>query len=191
MRYDVTEFEWAVIETVLPRGRPGPKRKDAANRCTVAGCARAVWPIHDGLQLLESLAKGQRLGTPDGCGDVGSRRSGADDRQLHRASSSSTPLDPKRSGDRCVGRSRGRLTAKIHARVDGQGRPAQILITPGQAHEGKKALHPQCNLVERFFNKLEQFHYIATRYDKLGDTFLIFIRLAVVRILLQSIESRP
>lgn len=28
MRYDLTEFEWAVIEAVLPRGRPGPKRKD-------------------------------------------------------------------------------------------------------------------------------------------------------------------
>jgi len=34
-----------------------------------------------------------------------------------------------------VGRSRGGLTTKIHARVDGQGRPIQILITPGQAHD--------------------------------------------------------
>jgi transposase len=34
-----------------------------------------------------------------------------------------------------VGRSRGGLTTKIHARVDGQGRPIQILITPGQVHD--------------------------------------------------------
>ncbi len=34
-----------------------------------------------------------------------------------------------------MGRSRGGLTTKIHARVDGQGRPIQILITPGQAHD--------------------------------------------------------
>jgi IS5 family transposase len=34
-----------------------------------------------------------------------------------------------------VGRSRGGVTTKIHARVDGQGRPIQILITPGQAHD--------------------------------------------------------
>jgi len=34
-----------------------------------------------------------------------------------------------------VGRSRGGLTTKIHARVDGQGRPIQLLITPGQAHD--------------------------------------------------------
>ena len=24
MRYDVTDFEWSIIEPVLPRGRPGP-----------------------------------------------------------------------------------------------------------------------------------------------------------------------
>jgi transposase len=34
-----------------------------------------------------------------------------------------------------VGRSRGGLSTKIHARVDHQGRPIQILITPGQAHD--------------------------------------------------------
>ena len=34
-----------------------------------------------------------------------------------------------------MGRSRGGLTTKIHALVDGQGRPLRILITPGQAHD--------------------------------------------------------
>jgi transposase len=142
-----------------------------------------------------------------------------------------------------VGRSRGGLTTKIHARVDGQGRPIKILITPGQAHDltavepllanlkrrtiiiadkaydadrvrahikargavanipnmsrrkrrfrWKKALYRQRNLVERFFNKLKQFRRIATRYDKLGDTFLAFLQLAVVRISIRSIESTP
>ena len=28
MRYDLTDMEWSIIEPVLPRGRPGPKRKD-------------------------------------------------------------------------------------------------------------------------------------------------------------------
>jgi hypothetical protein len=36
---------------------------------------------------------------------------------------------------KCVGRSRGGLTTKIHARVDRQGKPIQLLITPGQAHD--------------------------------------------------------
>jgi transposase len=142
-----------------------------------------------------------------------------------------------------VGRSRGGLTTKIHARVDGQGRPIQILITPGQAHDltgaepllaeidrgtivvadkaydadrlraqlkargaianipnmirrkkrfrWTKALYRERNQVERFFNKLKQFRRIATRYDKLGATYLAFIKLAAVRISLRSIESTP
>jgi transposase len=28
MRYDLTDLEWSVIEPVLPKGRPGPKRKN-------------------------------------------------------------------------------------------------------------------------------------------------------------------
>jgi transposase len=28
MRYDLTDFEWNVIAPVLPKGRPGPRRKD-------------------------------------------------------------------------------------------------------------------------------------------------------------------
>lgn len=28
MRSDLTDFEWSVIEPVLPKGKPGPRRKD-------------------------------------------------------------------------------------------------------------------------------------------------------------------
>jgi len=142
-----------------------------------------------------------------------------------------------------VGRSRGGLTAKIHARVDCQGRPIQLLITPGQAHDligaqpllaalspgttivadkaydadrlrdhikacggicnipnmirrkkrfrWTKALYRERNHVERFFNKLKQFRRIATRYDKLGASYLAFLQLATVRISLRLIESTP
>ena len=39
-----------------------------------------------------------------------------------------------------MGRSRGGLTTKIHIRADAQGRPIQIKITEGQAHDGRSAL---------------------------------------------------
>ena len=39
-------------------------------------------------------------------------------------------------GDHAVGRSRGGLSTKIHAAVDGRGRPLAILLTPGQAGLG-------------------------------------------------------
>ena len=28
MRYDLSDYEWSVIEPVLPKGRPGPRRRD-------------------------------------------------------------------------------------------------------------------------------------------------------------------
>jgi transposase len=28
MRYDLTDFEWSVIEPILPKGRPGPRPKN-------------------------------------------------------------------------------------------------------------------------------------------------------------------
>ena len=54
-----------------------------------------------------------------------------------------------------------------------------------------KALYRERNRVERFFNKLKQFRRIATRYDKLGTSFMAFIQLAAVRISLRLIESTP
>ncbi len=41
----------------------------------------------------------------------------------------------KRGRDRCVGRSRGGLTTKIHALVDAQRHPIQLKLTAGQASD--------------------------------------------------------
>jgi transposase len=38
-----------------------------------------------------------------------------------------------------VGRSRGRITTKIHARVDAKGHPVCLLISPGEAHDASCA----------------------------------------------------
>ena len=54
-----------------------------------------------------------------------------------------------------------------------------------------KALYRERNQIERFFNKLKQFRRIATRYDKLGASYLAFLQLATVRISLRLIESTP
>jgi len=42
------------------------------------------------------------------------------------------------------------------------------------------ALYRERNLVERFFNKLKHFRAIATRYDKLANTFLAAVQLVCV-----------
>ena len=41
------------------------------------------------------------------------------------------------------------------------------------------------NLVEHFFNRIEQCRRIATRYDKLAANYLAFIKLAAIRIWLR------
>ena len=80
---------------------------------------------------------------------------------------------------------------RVRAHIKAQGAFANI---PNRANRKKKfrwkkAIYRERNHVERFFNKLKQFRRIATRYDKLGATFLAVIKLAAVRISLRSIES--
>lgn len=47
------------------------------------------------------------------------------------------------------------------------------------------ALYKERHLVECFFLKLKQFRRIATRYDKLASSFLAFVYLAAIAILLK------
>lgn len=42
------------------------------------------------------------------------------------------------------------------------------------------ALYRERNLVERFFNRLKQYRALATRYDKLANTFLAAVALVCV-----------
>jgi transposase len=37
-------------------------------------------------------------------------------------------------------------------------------------------------LAERFFNKLKNYRRVATRYDKLGSSFLAMVKLACTRL---------
>ena len=52
-------------------------------------------------------------------------------------------------------------------------------------------LYRSRNLVERFFNKIKQCRRIATRYDKLADNYLAFIKLASIRLWIRAYESTP
>lgn len=50
------------------------------------------------------------------------------------------PLVPKKNGDQAIGRSRGGLTTKIHALVEGLGQLARWTLTAGQTHDVTQAL---------------------------------------------------
>lgn len=76
-----------------------------------------------------------------------------------------------------------------HLRDAIRGMAAEIFIPPlsdrKKSSAYNKALYRKGNPVERFFNKLEQFRRIVTRYDKFLPNYEGFVQLAVVAILLQ------
>lgn len=47
-------------------------------------------------------------------------------------------------------------------------------------------LYRQRTLVERFFNQIEQFRGLATRYDRNPETYLAALKLAAIRIWLAN-----
>jgi transposase len=51
--------------------------------------------------------------------------------------------------------------------------------------EYDKILYKERNKIERMFGKLKQFRRIATRYDKLRASYLSFVLIASIHILLQ------
>ena len=162
------------------------------------------------------------------CGD-------ANDRQHDRPGA---PARRRRKGGihrNRIGRSRGGLTTKIHARTRADGLPLGLHLTPGQAADvtayanlmaedapdpaalladkgydsdavrddieargGKPVIPTKSNRkvqrpvdpaayalrnrIERFFNKLKHSRRIATRYDKLANSFFGFVQIASIRL---------
>jgi hypothetical protein len=47
---------------------------------------------------------------------------------------------------RCMGRSHGGPTTRIHALVDAEGRPITLKLTEGQAHDGRSSDDMLCAL---------------------------------------------
>jgi putative transposase len=66
---------------------------------------------------------------------------------------------------------------------------SQPVIPPKRNRAFKRAynveLYKERNIIERFFNKLKQFRRVATRYDKLLENFMGFVKLAAIAIWLK------
>ncbi|RFB92005.1 IS5/IS1182 family transposase [Rhizobium leguminosarum bv. trifolii] len=251
-RYDLTDFEWRVIKPLLPNKSRGVARVD--DRRVLNGI---FWVLRSGAPWRDVP---ERYGPYTTCYNRFRRwtMAGIWDRlmeavtspskdgiamidgtsvRVHHLAATLTTEHP----DRCLGRSRGDLTTKIHAVTDGIGLPIKIAITPGHAHDLTAAkelltdlspggmvladkaydadwlraevrmnrswanippksnrkrpivfspwLYRKRNLIERFFSKLKCYRRIATRYEKLGTSFLAMTRLACVRLTLRHNES--
>nr|WP_148203887.1 IS5 family transposase [Nitrobacter winogradskyi] len=149
-RFDLTDFEWSVIQPLLPNKSRGVARVD--DRRVLNGI---FWRLRTGAPWADIPA---RYGPHTTCVNRFNRwrKAGVWDRILSAVSkaydggiqmidSSSIRVHQhaangqKNRRDRCMGRSRGGLTTKIHALVDACGLPIVLRITEGQAHDGRSA----------------------------------------------------
>jgi transposase len=150
-RFDLTDFEWSVIQPLLPNKPRGVARVD--DRRVLNGI---FWRLRTGAPWADIPA---RYGPHTTCVNRFNRwrKAGVWDRLLqavskaydgdiqmidsssirvhqHAANGQKKPNDPAR-----MGRSRGGLTTKIHALVDAGGRPIILKLTEGQAPDGRSA----------------------------------------------------
>lgn len=158
-RYELTDFEWSIIAPLLPNKPRGVARVD--DRKVLNGI---YWRLRTGSPWADIP---RRYGPSTTCYNrfVRWRKMGVWDRifaavsaayegDIQMVDSSSIRVhqhaaNVKRGGSqatagdaahaRCMGRSRGGLTTKIHALVDANGLPITLKLSEGQAHDGKSA----------------------------------------------------
>ncbi|WP_409568417.1 IS5 family transposase [Methylobacterium sp. J-072] len=143
----LSDAQWAVIEPFMPKGRPGPARKDdrqiisgilhvLTSGCRWRDCPAAYGPrttVHNRVNrcsprgfwkaMLAALAKAGWSGEATAIDST--------DVQAHRSAHGG------KGGARtqAIGPSRGGRTTKIHALTDVLGRPGVLLLTPGNASD--------------------------------------------------------
>ena len=157
-RYELTDFEWSIIQPLLPNKPRGVARAD--DRRVLNGI---YWRLRTGSPWADiperygpattcynRFVRWREIGVWDRIFEAVSK---AYDGDLQMIDSSSVRVrqhaaNVKRGPEaaqgydapaRCMGRSRGGLTTKIHARVDANGLPITLKLTEGQAHDGRSA----------------------------------------------------
>ena len=122
---------------------------DSSHRCSMAGSARAIRPLEDGVSLFLPLARRRDFrpyttGSTGSPGSQGANRLGfVVHRWLFREGISCLCRRFKKSlrkycdepEDHALGRSKGGFGSKFHLVTDGAGLPLAVEVTAGQQHE--------------------------------------------------------
>jgi transposase len=144
MRYELRDYEWGVIKPMLPNKSRGIPRVD--DRRILNGI---FWVLRSGApwrDLPESygprttcynrFVRWRKAGVWDrlmeavtAAHDCDVQMIDSSSVRVHQHAANTT----ESGGDRCMGRSRGGLTTKIHALTDARGLPLELILTPGQA----------------------------------------------------------
>ena len=162
-RYELSDFEWSIIAPLLPNKPRGVARAD--DRRVLNGI---YWRLRTGSPWADiperygpsttcynRFVRWRKLGVWDRIFDAVSAAYQGDLQMIdstsirvHQHGANAKKGGPEKgsattsrhdAGTRCMGRSRGGLTTKIHALVDANGLPILLKITEGQAHDGRSA----------------------------------------------------
>jgi transposase len=132
------------VDAVAPKERAGRRSQGherdilrAANGDAVARFARTLWALHDGLQPLQPVVSTRDLETDFRYAGVEIARQSLSDRQHDRESPSCGQRRKRGEKNQAIGVSRGGRSTKIHAIVDGKGRPLNFIVTGGQVHDSQ------------------------------------------------------
>jgi len=163
MRYELTDFEWSAIRSLLPNKPRGIPRVD--DRRVLNG---VFWVLRSGAPWRDLP---ESYGPRTTCYNrfVRWRQAGVWDRIMDALAAGhdaairmiDTSIVRVHQHGACIadndrqdmGRSRGGLTSKIHAVVDTNGLPVHLALTPGEAHDNRLcsvllgALHPKSMLL--------------------------------------------
>jgi transposase len=145
-RYDLTDFEWDLIEPLLPNKPRGVPRVD--DRRVLNGI---FWVLRSGAPwryiperygpyttCYNRFRRWTVAGVWDRLMDAVTSPSDDGIRMIDGTSVRAHHLAATLKADhqdRCLGRSRGGLTTKIHVVTDSKRLPINIAITPGHAHD--------------------------------------------------------
>lgn len=151
MRYELADYEWGAIKPMLPDKPRGVPRVN--DRRVLNGI---FWALRSGAPWRD---------LPDAFGPyttcynrfVRWRKAGVWKRVIDAVSAAhngavrmiDTSIVRVRQRGACItgnkrqsmGRSRGGLTSKIHALVDGNGLPVRLALSPGEAHDNRLAVN--------------------------------------------------
>lgn len=146
MRYEMTDLEWSIIRTVLPANSHGVPRVD--DRRVLNGI---FWVLRSGAPWRDlpdcygpyttcynRFNRWRKAGIWDDMLAAMTNRHDADDVQMLDTSIVRARQHAgcaKKCESNCTGRSRGGLTAKIHAVVDAKGLPIRLALSAGQDHD--------------------------------------------------------
>lgn len=149
-RFDLTDFEWSVIEPLLPTKVRGVARVDDRRVLNAifwrlrTGAPRADIPSRHGPHTT-CVNRFNRWRKAGHWARILQAVSAAYDGDIQMIDVSAIRVHQhaangkKDERPRCTGCSRGGLTTKIHALVDAEGRPIRLKLTEGQAYDRRSA----------------------------------------------------